>query len=594
MSAFNINMTDQELRMLLKKNILEGNMDDALINDLITMESKMVFADSSVIMIPDNKEQNVLNKLNKSFTKSTNFWWPVATIALVLSLALLIWFKFTVNNQSAAIAANQPNNAFEKEHKSNTIINTSDSVLIEEYGKETINPQKTDTSTTIVAYEIMERTPLWPNPFTSSLEKNIKNDNIVDYKAPVGIIVSENKFTVDTLFRGIKSLHIKSAYCKIDIKPNNTETLVLKGEMEFISKGIVINKPQYNIIVKKMDTLLQVTIEGGKSSIVLGGMVDVKGFLNFDVPQNININIDNTSSDITLTQLKGQVEISNDYGNVQATDMQSNITLKVASGSAVLKSIEGNVNTDCAYGNLVLNNIKGFVNVKNNSSDIALASVIGNTLINTSYGNIYIDSLSGKLKIKLTSGNITTSYVTGDSVDINSSYGNILLNNIEADVKANITSGNTHFSNIKGNVKLNSSYGKQKLTNIKGSIVSKGVSTEVYLNKTEGDLNISTSYGDIIANSCIGAVTMNVTSGNISGKNITLTGNMVLNNTYGNIKMQLTNNDSDLSYDLLNTYGTIKLNKGDNHVKKTDGSLNIAKGAIQIKAVTTSGNQLFE
>lgn len=593
MSAFNINITDQELRMLLKKNILEGDMDDALINDLITMESKMVFADSSVIIIPDNKEQNILNKLNKSFTKSTVFLWPLATIALVLSLSLLVWFKFAGSNPSAAMAVSQPNKAYEKEYTPNTIISTNDSVLIEEPGKQTLKPKETGASTPIAADKIMESEPLWPNPFTPPSE-SIKSNTIVDYKAPAGIIVSENKFTVDTLFNGIKSLHIKSVYCKINIKPNNTEMLVLKGEMEFISKGIVINKPQYNITIKKTDTLLQVTIEGGKSSIVLGGMIDVKGFLNFDVPQNINVNIDNTSSDVMLARLKGQMKINNDYGNVQATDMQSNIMLKVASGNAVLKSIDGNVSSYCAYGNLVLNNIKGVVNIKNSSSDIELTNIIGSTAINASYGNIYIDSLAGKLKIKLASGNITTSHIKGDSVDINSSYGNIVLNHAEAAIKANNTSGNTHLNSVKGNVRLNTSYGKQKLTNIKGSIVSKGVSTEVDLNKIEGDLNISTSYGDINVNSCIGAVTMNATSGNISGKNITLTSNMVLNNTYGNIKMQLTNNDSDLSYDLLNTYGTIKLNKGDNNFKKTDGSLKIAKGPIQIKAVTTSGNQLFE
>ncbi|MES2725860.1 MAG: DUF4097 family beta strand repeat-containing protein [Bacteroidota bacterium] len=579
--------------MLLKKNILEGNMDDALINDLITMESKMVFADSSLVVIPNNKEQNVLNKLNKSLTKGVGFWWPIATIAVVLALSLLVWFKFTTSNQSAAMAASQSNNAYEKDNTPNNIINTSDSTLVEKPENETLRPKEIDTNTQVTEEKIIQNISLWPNPFTAPLD-SIKSNNIVYYKATAGIVVSENKFTVDTLFNGIKSLHIKSTYCKIDIKPNNTETLLLKGEMEFKSKGIVINKPQYHIIIKKTDTLLQVTIEGGKSSIVLGGMVDITGFLNFVVPQNINVKIDNTSSDILLTKLKGQMKINNDYGNVHATDMQSNMILKVQSGNTTLKAIEGNITTDCDYGNQTLTNINGHVNMKNNSSDITLANIKGNTLINASYGNIHIDSLAGKLRIKLVSGNITTKHINGDSVDINNSYGNIVLSHVEAAIKANNISGNTHFNHVKGNVKLSSSYGKQKLANITGSIISKGVSTEVELEKIEGDLNITTSYGDITASNCKGAVAMNVTSGNISGKNITLTNNMLLNNTYGNIKMQLTNTDSDLSYDLVNTYGTIKLAKGDNNIKKTDGSLKITKGAIEIKAVTTSGNQLFE
>lgn len=593
MSTFNINITDQELRMLLKKNILEGNMDDALINDLITMESKMVFANSSAIVIPDNKAQNVLNKLNKSVTKGIGFWWPVATIAVVLALSLMALLKFSAGNQSATITTSY--NTCEQENAPNTstLINTSKSISVEKPINEVIKPVTPDINTPIAGDKIIESIPSLPGPVAPLLpgENGFK---IASPNSPAGIVTGENSFTVDTLFNGIKSLHIKSGYCKIDIKPNNTETLILKGQMEFKSKGIVINKPQYQIIITKKDTLLEVNIEGGKSSIVLGGMVDVSGYLNFDVPQNINVNIENASSDITLARLIGQMKINNHYGNVQATDMQSNMALKVASGNTILKTIEGNIATDCNYGNLVLSNVKGHVNVKNNSSDITLANITGNTLINSSYGDIHIDSLAGKLKIKLTSGNITTHRLNGDSVDINNSYGNIVLSNIEAAVKANNISGNTHFNHIKGNVKLSSSYGKQKLSNITGSIISKGVSTEVDLDKIEGDVSVSTTYGDVTANSCKGAVNMNVTSGNISGKNITLTNNMVLNNTYGNIKMQLTNNDNDLSYDLVNTYGTIKVKKGDDNIKKTDGSLKLTKGTIQIKAVTTSGDQLFE
>ena len=108
-----------------------------------------------------------------------------------------------------------------------------------------------------------------------------------------------------------------------------------------------------------------------------------------------------------------------------------------------------------------------------------------------------------------------------------------------------------------------------------------------------GNTEILSLYGDIVLENYKGSPSLKTRSGDINGRNVELTGNMEASTSYGDIKFDLVNDLSDLSFDLDSQHGDITIEKEDKTYENVK-RLEIKNGSILIKSHTDSGDQSYK
>ncbi|MCE3279681.1 MAG: hypothetical protein K0S44_1872 [Bacteroidetes bacterium] len=214
-------------------------------------------------------------------------------------------------------------------------------------------------------------------------------------------------------------------------------------------------------------------------------------------------------------------------------------------------------------------------------------------VINDSYGNISVKDMKGtNLEMKNNSGNIKLENIISN-MQLKLGYGNLDLRNTKGTVSAELTSGDIFILDHRGNIDVKTSYGNQKYHGLTGNIKTQSTSGDIKIMDMTGNADLTSKYGNIILEGFKGIPSIDVISGDVSGKMVELTGNTHINSKYGNIKMALVNPYNSMGFDLSVKYGTITIDK-DGEKLLSEDKLMINQGTILIKSSVESGNQIFK
>jgi hypothetical protein len=307
---------------------------------------------------------------------------------------------------------------------------------------------------------------------TDSLFKPEKNSTVIPfYKSSGTVEKTGDSLSVDTLFNGITRLEVSGGSFDVNVKAHTNESLNVKGKLTIKTKGVVTNKPHYKLTFTRQDTVLKINVEcegenGSKSYTVVGTLI-CNARLDIDVPEKINLIVQDRYGDASVSGLRGGI-----------CDMQLN------SGDVVLKDLQTNPKLTLTYGDLTATNIKGNIFAKLSSGDFTLTDVVGNVDASSTYGDQKLSNVTGTVKLSGASGGIKMINVTGDA-NVKTSYGDIRLENYKGAPQFTTASGDIDGKNVEltGNTTLTTSYGDISL---------------VLVNELDAlSFDLSTSYGDI-------------------------------------------------------------------------------------------------
>ncbi len=229
------------------------------------------------------------------------------------------------------------------------------------------------------------------------------------------------------------------------------------------------------------------------------------------------------------------------------------------------------------------------LNIKNSSGSIIIDNIgKSNISLAASSGSITANSIESNIIATTSSGSIKTINISGN-VKATSSSGSHNIENIGGNVVSTLSSGSIKINQVNGTVKSTSSSGSQYINAVKSNIVSSASSGSIKLENIFADVNSKASSGSIKLNNVKGALNLVTSSGSQYGSAITLSGNSSFKSSSGSIKMELTNNSEELSFNLLASSGGLNA-KGVSGKKK----LNIEKGEIHIHGVSSSGSQSYQ
>jgi DUF4097 and DUF4098 domain-containing protein YvlB len=213
-------------------------------------------------------------------------------------------------------------------------------------------------------------------------------------------------------------------------------------------------------------------------------------------------------------------------------------------------------------------------------------------VVNNFYGNVYAKGLEGKIcEINTNAGDTKVENIS-TTLNLKSVYGNITATKIIGNLNAIVNSGDLKINNLTGNLDVKSTHGNQTYNDINGNLKLAITSGDVKMVGMKGDINIVSKYGNISVKNIKGSTNIKSSSGDIEGENVNITNFLTVVSNYGNVKMDLANEASELSFDLTTRYGKITCDVYDKKLE-AEHELFIDKGKIKVKGITNSGDQSY-
>jgi hypothetical protein len=179
----------------------------------------------------------------------------------------------------------------------------------------------------------------------------------------------------------------------------------------------------------------------------------------------------------------------------------------------------------------------------NNESGLSISFVIYapksvSGTLKTSHGNIDLTGLEGNQDAETSHGDIAISKIKGKVIG-KTSHGNVSVTDCNNDIDASTDHGNITGTNCEGTMKFITSHGNIDLKNLKGKIRAGTQHGDITGNIIGGDLTASTNHGNVNLDDISSGVNASTDHGDISLSAANITGDIVMDNSNGNISLEL-------------------------------------------------------
>ncbi|MEO6328382.1 MAG: hypothetical protein ABIO55_05600 [Ginsengibacter sp.] len=290
-----------------------------------------------------------------------------------------------------------------------------------------------------------------------------------------------------------------------------------------------------------------------------------------------NISVTGVATD---ARIEVYVSQNNFIGNLNKDEMQK----RIDEDYDLIISVENNGLTAIAKSKRQNMNWKKALNI---SFRIFVPGNVSAQL-STSGGNIDLTHISGKETFSTSGGNLQIDDVSGD-IRGRTSGGNIHLTNSKDEIDLQTSGGNIHASNCTGNIRLETSGGSLKLSDLKGKIKANTSGGNVRGESISGELISHTSGGNIDLDNLYCSLETSTSGGNIDVSIKELGSYITINNSGGNIDLQMPGNkgvDLKLTADKIKTASLNNFN-GKSDDDEIRGTLN--GGGVPVTVMASSG-----
>jgi DUF4097 and DUF4098 domain-containing protein YvlB len=305
------------------------------------------------------------------------------------------------------------------------------------------------------------------------------------------------------------------------------------------------------------------------------------------VSVDYDLRVPRTASLNGLTNISGEITVSDPVASVNARTTSGNITVRQVTGDAILSSTSGRIAADRIGGSL---------------------SVI------TTSGDLAIGEVASTLNARCTSCNIRATGLR-DDVIAQSTSGNIEIERIGGRVTARATSGWVRVNDVGGDVNAESFSDSVTVTNVRGHVAAKALSGNVVVRNAGEGARISAVSGNIEVSDARGRIEIGATSGTIVLRNIdsrdvsakcvsggvNFTGKVYEDGRYefvsfsGNLVLVL---PPDSNFNLtaqshsgsINTEFPLQIRQGSQFGGRGPITGTVGKGGAELRAISHSGN----
>jgi DUF4097 and DUF4098 domain-containing protein YvlB len=187
------------------------------------------------------------------------------------------------------------------------------------------------------------------------------------------------------------------------------------------------------------------------------------------VPVQCSPTLTNTSGDIGVFGIRGNVEISGTSGDVKINDVFGDCDIATTSGKIDLADIEGNMRINATGSDVSFYSLVGDVDFRNTSGNTSGEYVRGDVTMSQTTGNVRLEHIEGDVRVKSVSGAIRVQQEYG-ALDISTHSGDVA-------VRTELNSPKDYFvETVSGSIELlvpETAGGEVKLESSSGAIDTK-------------------------------------------------------------------------------------------------------------------------
>ncbi len=209
--------------------------------------------------------------------------------------------------------------------------------------------------------------------------------------------VAEANFSLDN----IESLEVEGRFCDINMVSTSGSSLEFDGLIR------AAKQLEYEIKYEQSGSHVRVWVVSPKSNNWNWGWNDFEARLDFKVPANVKVRVDNSSGDISISGLNA-----------------SNHRIEASSGDIELRKINGDMIVKASSGDIKIDGLEGDLEVETSSGDQRVYNVGGNVRFDASSGDTRFQGIAGDLRGRTSSGEIEMLDVEG-VFDVSASSGDI-------------------------------------------------------------------------------------------------------------------------------------------------------------------------
>jgi DUF4097 and DUF4098 domain-containing protein YvlB len=232
--------------------------------------------------------------------------------------------------------------------------------------------------------------------------------------------------------------------------------------------------------------------------------------LEIEVPSLSNLSINDSYGDVSATGIEGDVTVKASHGKVNLANINGSLNLGLNYSDVNASAINGDVTINGAKRARIYN-VTGALELSASNATVELREITGPVHLDAPFCTILAQGLGGGAELKTEHGKVDIS----NSADllIDAEHSALRAKNINGDLHITSSQGNIQVSSISGELVIQSEQASVTAEDLRGPVDIKTSNGEVVVKNFYESLSVETSYRDVTL------VTANQPSGDIEVEN---------------------------------------------------------------------------
>jgi lia operon protein LiaG len=218
-------------------------------------------------------------------------------------------------------------------------------------------------------------------------------------------------------YQGIKKIEVESGWLDVSYTGGTSTEVNVDAYLES-------NNTNQDIVFVTVGDVLKINYTQKQSNYNWNSRN--KGHIHITGPAAIALDLRGSSGNIAIENVKNEntlLKVSS--GNVSASGVEGNLSIRASSGSLKIRDVVGHVNAGVSSGSAGINAIRGNVDYESTSGSLEANDISGEINVSLTSGNAKLNNIGKLGSLRFTSGNLRAANAgLGENTRINGTSGN--------------------------------------------------------------------------------------------------------------------------------------------------------------------------
>ncbi|WIV11394.1 hypothetical protein [Proteiniborus sp. MB09-C3] len=342
--------------------------------------------------------------------------------------------------------------------------------------------------------------------FNFDFLSNLQSFDLGDFSRIVSSYKDESTynytFTINT--EGKDELQVLNSFGNVEIIEGSGDNIEIAAKIKIrYNDKTYADELSKNIVkIDESGSSLKVLSDLDNSKYDRDKAGEISVSYDIHMPAHIKANIENKFGNTTVKDIKKDVKINNQHGNIEVADIIGAVKLDNSFGSTIVDNISEDAEIDSKHGDVVIDNVSKDLTVNNSFGSIKATNIKGSADISNQHNSVYVENVEKDVKIKNQFGWVDAKNI-GGNLNIESEHDNVNVENIKGELYTYNKFGNISVNSVSKYIKIISNNGNISFKT--NELIEKGIEIENEFGNIDitvpsdqkGSFNVVAEFGEI-------------------------------------------------------------------------------------------------